>query len=540
MMNHMLMAVLGFLLIIGPAVLVHEMGHMIMGLVLGFKVEVFSIGLGKKLISKTIGGIRFQIAPIPFGGYVKFTGQELIDSGVSSQQEGEWFAMPPWKRNIVAIAGPVMNILFAVGVFYLLAGMGYKQDAIGTYVRVMKKFSSGKMTPAADSGLKTGDKILAVNNHDVKTWNAMRERIFLNPDTTVTLDVSRLGKKRKISLKPSLDPETGAGLIGITPLNVVQKIHGWRTKQSNLNDGDVIMEMKDGSGKDVTQFFLYSRVADSYPFQKIYKKALRLTIIRDNRYVAVTEALPYETITRERPLQVPLKKKDERVQVGPNIKKLPRSQLVEGDTILSVKTETGEWSQGQDLAKLRYMINLMEEKEALGVVVRRGGKQIELKEVLPRRTKTYRQHKQYLDFTKKINVRPQTFSAFMFFPFKYMARFLRSIKNTVVNFQRIKKRNVMGGPLSIFYISGSLLKMGIGHFLLFMGMINYTLAFFNLLPFPALDGGHIAFGVLEQVRGRPLPPRVMEIIHLFSVVFLFGLMILVTYFDVLRFAKQLL
>src|SRR5437667_12637737 len=100
-------------LILGFMILIHEFGHYAAAKLLGVRVEVFSIGFGKRLLGFRRGDTDYRIAAIPLGGYVKMSGENQMDerSGV----RGAFMSHPRWHRFIIPIAVPDMNILFAIG-----------------------------------------------------------------------------------------------------------------------------------------------------------------------------------------------------------------------------------------------------------------------------------------------------------------------------------------------------------------------------------------------------------------------------------------
>jgi regulator of sigma E protease len=117
------MYALGFLLLLGPLVTVHELGHYLVGRWFGVKADVFSIGFGKELAGFTDRrGTRWKLALLPLGGYVQFAG----DMNPASQPSEEWLALPDeerartfqakpkWQRALIVAAGPLTNFLVAI------------------------------------------------------------------------------------------------------------------------------------------------------------------------------------------------------------------------------------------------------------------------------------------------------------------------------------------------------------------------------------------------------------------------------------------
>src|SRR5712672_184666 len=98
--------------VLGFMILIHEFGHYAAAKLFKVRVEVFSIGFGKRLFGFRRGETDYRIAAIPLGGYVKMSGENPMDERTGDP--GEFMSHPRWHRFLIAIAGPAMNILFAI------------------------------------------------------------------------------------------------------------------------------------------------------------------------------------------------------------------------------------------------------------------------------------------------------------------------------------------------------------------------------------------------------------------------------------------
>src|SRR5258708_16629935 len=105
-------------IVLGFMILIHEFGHYAAAKYFGVRVEVFSIGFGKRLLGFTRGETDYRISAIPLGGYVKMSGENPMDNRTGDA--GEFLSHPRWQRFIIALAGPAMNIMLAVA---LLTGV---------------------------------------------------------------------------------------------------------------------------------------------------------------------------------------------------------------------------------------------------------------------------------------------------------------------------------------------------------------------------------------------------------------------------------
>src|SRR3954451_11250716 len=119
-MSYLIVA-LGFIFILGSAVVLHEFGHFIVAKLLGIRVETFSVGFGPRLFGKKMGHTDYRVSAIPLGGYVKLGGDEsnapIEGAGSADIPPEEMFNLRPrWQRILVALAGPVMNVITAFSI----------------------------------------------------------------------------------------------------------------------------------------------------------------------------------------------------------------------------------------------------------------------------------------------------------------------------------------------------------------------------------------------------------------------------------------
>src|SRR4051812_29490299 len=148
-----------FIFILGSAVVLHEFGHFIVAKLLKIRVETFSVGFGPRLFGKKWGDTDYRVSAIPLGGYVKLGGDEsnapLEGDGAANIPERERYDMRPrYQRILVALAGPVMNILTALSIPFvgaMIYGVPVSSAPIVSYI------SQGGAAQVA--GLQPGDHI---------------------------------------------------------------------------------------------------------------------------------------------------------------------------------------------------------------------------------------------------------------------------------------------------------------------------------------------------------------------------------------------
>src|SRR6267154_1985382 len=102
------------LFVLGVLVFIHELGHYLVAKWCGVRVEVFSLGFGKRLWGFRRGDTDYRVSALPLGGYVKMAGENPMEARTGDP--GEFTSHPRWQRFLIAIAGPAMNIILALAV----------------------------------------------------------------------------------------------------------------------------------------------------------------------------------------------------------------------------------------------------------------------------------------------------------------------------------------------------------------------------------------------------------------------------------------
>ena len=235
------------LISIGILIFVHELGHFLMARLAGIRVEVFSIGWGKSVVSFMWKGTKIQLGWIPFGGYCKMAGDSPKDS--TSGSPDEYYSSPPLGRIVVALGGPVFNYLFAVILFSLVALVGYQVRTYSNRIILAKSVETvgtAKRTPAQTSGLRDGDVIVEIGGKPISNWDDITENIVRNALRPISIKVIRDGAPVALSAVPELDRETGRGVIGIHPWvePVVGEVqNGEPAEAAGLKPGDRILSV---------------------------------------------------------------------------------------------------------------------------------------------------------------------------------------------------------------------------------------------------------------------------------------------------------
>lgn len=226
-----------FVIALSIIVFIHEYGHYIVGRWSGIHAEVFSIGFGPVLASRVDRrGTRWQIAAIPFGGYVKFMGDANAASGVDGQamsglsdaeRRRTMHGAPLWARAATVAAGPIFNFLLTIAVFLgFLWTLGIANDT--------PQVSRMKATPFEGATLQAGDRIVALGGQDTPDFEAFMAAVDALPASdTVAYRVDRAGEALDLQgphpflpMVGNVHPRSAAGDAGLREGDVILAVDG--------------------------------------------------------------------------------------------------------------------------------------------------------------------------------------------------------------------------------------------------------------------------------------------------------------------------
>jgi regulator of sigma E protease len=210
-------SILAFVVVLGVLVFIHEFGHFIVARLCGVGVEIFSLGFGPRLAGKTVGRTDYRISGIPLGGFVKMVGEEPDAELPPEDIPVAFNHKPVFQRILIVAAGPVFNMLLAVLIFFVIfqvSGMSHLEPVVGTVKAD---------TPADRAGLQPDDKIVAINEEPVDTWEAMSAAIRESNGQTLGITVARDGNQFHVQIAPErttvpnvFGEDTERFVVGIT------------------------------------------------------------------------------------------------------------------------------------------------------------------------------------------------------------------------------------------------------------------------------------------------------------------------------------
>lgn len=259
-----ILTVFAFLLVIGPLVFVHELGHYFVGRWCGVKAEAFSIGFGREIFGITDRrGTRWKFGWLPLGGYVRFAG----DMGPASQPSDDWLRLPAeernatfqakalWQRALIVLAGPVTNFLVAI---IILSGfaMAYGDNRTPTTVGMIEKGSV-----AAASGFVTGDRIDRIDGRSVETFDDIVRIVRFRPEENMRFEIERDGRDISLIAAPGVlierdrfGNEYRIGRLGIAPTEPINVSVGLIEAPvvAVRKTGEIVQLMVDTLGQVIT------------------------------------------------------------------------------------------------------------------------------------------------------------------------------------------------------------------------------------------------------------------------------------------------
>jgi len=202
-----MVTILSFLIVLSILVLVHELGHFVVGRWAGAKVEEFALGFPPRIWSTRRGETDYSLNAIPLGGYCRFAGEDSPDV------TGGLSALPRLKRSLVLVAGVTMNAVLAILLFALVFATGYPTAVPVDGVKIVSVVPG---SPAEQAGLKPNDVVLNVNGEAVKDTGAFGSAVRARLGQEITLGVKRAGGgEDPLVVVPRANPPDGEGPLGI-------------------------------------------------------------------------------------------------------------------------------------------------------------------------------------------------------------------------------------------------------------------------------------------------------------------------------------
>jgi regulator of sigma E protease len=506
-----------FLLLLAALVLTHELGHFAVAKLCGIKVLRFSFGFGRRLFGYQGGETDYCFSAIPFGGYVKLLGEDPDDRVAQGDEGRTLYDKSLVKRAAVVLAGPLANLLLPVGIYFIsFSGQ-----------RSLPAATIGTALPGlpADGLLAPGDHVQSVDGHPVRSWSELSDAIAARPGQTVRLQVQHGKERREVVLPVRAHRRPGGetvGIVGISPRTPLAAIAVFDASspagQAGLRTFDLITTVNTETVGSYAELERQLRRNRGAPMRLTYLRARAGLPFADVERLEPGAALliptrapgggPPETGIRPATLAVhDVAPASPLAQVG--VRAGDELTLLDGEPIGSWERWdelVAEWppqdhvlswlAQGSPAtprqagfrAVARHWIDEYGQAHEEAWVGARGRAMARAPAQIVIEHPTLRAARQAIARTVHIGVDM----------LRALGGMLRGRTGS----------DTLGGPLLVLQVAGIAADRGFAYFLDTLALISINIGLLNLLPIPALDGGHLLMSAIEAARRRPLSERV--------------------------------
>jgi regulator of sigma E protease len=530
------------IILVSSLIFVHELGHFIFAKAFGVKVLTFSLGFGPKILRLRGRETEYCISLLPLGGYVKMLEASKSDLVMPEDRKRTFESLALYKRIIVVLAGPAMNLLLPVLLYFsiFLAENQFMPPTVGT---VMPNHAAyGKLFP--------GDRVMAINGEDIGTFDELRRIVAKNPSKPLRFKVFRDNKHVEVEVvaeetveRGELDIVTRVGTIGISSSASAPVIGVPQSDspayRAGLRTFDVITSV---GGRPVRRFMDLEKVLSENHGETMpvtYLRPMSLpNALGGLAHMAVLEAgvvaLTPDTSGTDLVSRTGLELADLYAAVVPEDSMLHKAGLRSGDKILRLNGESvPAWSSM--IERLRAAVDRAHEFEfwsAREGSVKRGSFQIRREDFTDASGQSFAKYvlsvEHWVPLAPEERVEHPTPISYAFE--KAVEKTVEVTHFIVAAIVRLAQGKLslksLSGPIAIYELAGEEGRKGADYFVWFMAVISINLGLLNLLPIPVLDGGHLMFFAIEGVMRRPIPMRIREVAHLLGMAILMCLLVL--------------
>ena len=535
-------AIVPFVLLLGILIFVHELGHFLVAKYYGVRVEIFSLGFGKKILQVKRGDTNYCISLIPLGGYVKMYGDELGGTIPEDQKKYSFTHKPVGQRIGVVLAGPLMNFFFAILIFTIVAlkGEEVRSPILGDIY---------PNTTAYTLGFRSGDEIKKVDGTLIQTWDEYQNLLTSKQGKEIAIEVKRSGSDLTETIKA--EPKLGPNPNILSLESMIGEIEGAsyqakgpavgvmansKAAKSGFQTGDIILSI---NGKEIKYFREIENAILPLQNQDIEIKVARAT---PPSFKDVSEKT--FTISKSQFSSLAaLGFEGAELYLAKVVDGSPAAKagLKENDRVLKInETILQQW---EDIVNV---VKKSDGKSPIKVAVQRGSDTLTMDMIPEMSSHMNTQGGEEKRFTIGIATwlqpampitKTQKYTGIDSIT-RGFKRTIDVTAMTVVSFLRLAQAKIspknIGGVISIGQAASETFKVGISHFLSMMAIISVNLFILNLLPIPVLDGGHLLFYVVEALRGAPISMRKMEIAQQVGLFVLMSLMVFALFNDFSR------
>lgn len=564
------------IVLLGLLIFVHELGHFLVARYYKVKVEVFSLGFGPKLFKMVRGDTTYAISAIPLGGYVKMYGDDPTMDIPEEEKKNSFLHKPVGQRIAVVLAGPLMNLFFAMILFACIGMIGDQtiRSQVGDVVTSSKAFQAG---------FRSGDLILSFINEPVQRWEEFKDRLesfegkpvelklrreLTGEEVTLNFTPESLKNTNILSLEKTVGGIDGLGFASESPVLGISNPESFAAK-AGFKTGDIVKSI---NGKDIKTWREFSKAllthntsdplafkisrADNLDSEKAKESLIDLNfappaIDSKNIHEVISGDLGLENgfgqqgkSSVELLSEMGFDQPDTFVLSVGSETPAKKAGLLQGDKIVAINSE--KITSFEDIVKV--VSAYKKDNPPLKVSVSRAGVMKDF-EVVPVEA-TPDKHVGSFEPRYVIGVTPMRYSPHVeTFIWKTdgllaavhlgVVQSLEWSKNILVSFWKLIKAEVspknIGSFLSIGQMASKSWEVGVAAFLRVMAIISINLFVLNLLPIPILDGGHLVFFGIEALKGSPVSLKKMEAAQKVGMLALLCLMVFALFNDFSRF-----
>ena len=526
---------------LGFIIFIHELGHFYAAKRCGIKVNTFSLGFGPKLIAIQRGETEYRISLLPFGGYVQMEGENPSEQ---TGAVGEFSSASLGNRAVVVAAGPVVNLLFGILVYWLIFATGINADS-ARLIGGLTGQTLGKKEPiqvgwladdgaGAAGGLMPGDTILVVNGDTISHWSMFHIRILTSADKELEIIVERDGVRQILFVTPEALPSVRGdmGIIKVSSKNktVVRGVtEGSLAAQAGIQVGDLI-ESINGEPIHNVPSFGYVVWHPSADWSDEKRKSLYQSINENEQSVMLGIRRADATLTLEMPVHWRVIANVQEDSIAQN------AGIQDGDVLVTLNGEAIDnsalYSQLHAMANEPITIGFIRDGN-LQEVILAGEPQFSDAEA-PLFGLTWQTSLSGMQFGAETAPLPE---------YNLLTGLSKGVEATWLTVTAVGRtlRQLVGGEVSPKHLAGPIgianatsrmfERVGLSSVLFFIGFISINLCIVNLLPIPIADGGQLLFFAVEKIRGKPVPRKAQEIVQQVSIVLLIALFLYITWFD---------
>jgi regulator of sigma E protease len=555
-LSHPLPAVV---ILLGVLVLVHELGHFLVGKACGVGVEVFSIGFGPRILGFRHNDTDYRFSWLPLGGYVKFAGT-LPSEDVPERFVGrELYNASLIRKFFIIGAGPFANLLLAVAAYTVLVSVGIKHPS-----SVIGEVRPG--SPADIAGMMSGDRIIQVGEKPVVKWQDLQGVISKSAGIKTEVKVDRDGEVISLSLIPEkirqknfLGKEVEIGRAGIgygfLPPIVSLLSADSPLAKVGIKTGDEIQSVSfNGKSHEIKTWSAFlTQLNHAYQLKTSSIEISWISADKKNNHAAVETSswfnadLNVETLSQRASshiLSKTLLVTDAQLTIM-EAKGSLNSVLKKNDRLIGF-----DGKSIRDIYQLQEFLDANLKPKIEMKISRNGVEQLVPVELKPIEV----QKPAGLDIVYSL---PVAFIGSSVQPEPFIEQYKNPISALWYGVEKTSKQSYMlvstilglfsgevpikalGGPMLIAKVAGDSAKMGWQAFLTSMALISINLGMINLFPIPVLDGGQLVVVGIEAVRRKRLSEAAIENYQKIGFVMVMSLVVLATYNDLSRFWKSM-